>query len=118
VVIDYAITNDFLKARNLVEKQISFALLNGNEIDRFKFFLSFGLLLTKIKQNGKTKLKLKLPENLNISNSSNEYLIEDLLNFADSKVKEYASAFDKRNANNYYTQEIETFYNKYLTLKV
>ena len=110
-------SKQFTKALELLGKDTSKFLESSSsfysplkDIDCFQYALSFWYLCDQIVRAGKTKIKFIFHEDFILYNSTNSYVIKELLDFFKTETLALAKSFDQRNENNFISNQIiETF---------
>lgn len=102
-----AMTGNTARAMDLLGKHLATALETPRARDRFEFLRS-SLLAIMCAAREKSKLKLRLPNNLPISRPDGVYSAEDLQQWLRSMADDLAAQFDRRNENTYFRQRLDS----------
>ena len=102
MIIFYSIKDDFIKGRNVMEKQLPFTLKNVTEVEALYLHLSCLIFVKKLLKQGKKSFKIKISIEGIPTNETNTYPTLQLEQFFNEKVNVIANALDIRNKNDYY----------------
>ncbi len=101
------LTNNTKNAVGLFEKHLSWAVETKHLDERFEFYNMSWLLFDKLESNGKTEVKLHLPNSFKHYKEDGIYNLAELKTAFESHLSEIADLFDKRNGNRFYAETIE-----------
>jgi hypothetical protein len=102
-----AARGDVKDGLKMLEKHAGWLTHSGSPLDHFEFFVGIRAVLAAGKSAASTdQVKLRLPKELPVYRPDGEYPWDDLLAWADSRLNELATAFDKRNGNDYYSSRV------------
>jgi hypothetical protein len=103
----YALTGEWVKGRNVIEKQFPYSFIHVSEVDQFYFYLSGHIFFHRMPGNKTKLIQLKLPANGPLYNESNKYTLEQLRTYFEQQLDLVRQALDQRNGNPYYRRLIE-----------
>lgn len=100
------ISKKYVEGRHIIENQLKLITKKTSDLTKCSFYHACSLFFLGMFRNGKKKIKLQLPPYITACHSGNvdqdNYLLEDLINYFETLVKEHASALDIKNKNEYY----------------
>ncbi|MBD1923490.1 hypothetical protein H6F77_20800 [Microcoleus sp. FACHB-831] len=100
------LTNNLVKAVELFEKHLIWALETANVYDSFCFYLAANFLMTELQENGKNRVSLILPKSFSEYQQSGTYEVDKLRMALFKKVQHLAAKFNERNGNDYFNRLI------------
>lgn len=106
-LVFYTLTGQTTKAVKLLEARLPWAAETRKLHDRFNFYLAGRLLLRRLGDGGRERIKLRLPESLPPFRPENQYSTAELADWFLSAAKEIAEKFDGRNGNDRYARLVE-----------
>ncbi|TMO09557.1 hypothetical protein [Pseudoalteromonas sp. S558] len=80
---------------------------NIDQRGHYQYFIGVSMLLKSVHLDGKTSLLLAMPKSFELFNESGNYNPQALFDYFYSKALEIAEAFDRRNDNKFYQDQIE-----------
>ncbi|MEM7553590.1 MAG: hypothetical protein AAF378_05735, partial [Cyanobacteria bacterium P01_A01_bin.84] len=101
------ITNNLIKAVELLEKHLIWALESLEPYMQFYFYQSVIFLTQVLLDRGETNIKLRLPNTFPLYSENGEYSTIALNQWFTQVTEDIALKFDRRNGNNYYFHQIE-----------
>ena len=114
ILMYYAMENDFIKGRDIIEKQLPFTNRKQPEQYQFIFYSGCLLLIQAMKNAGKKKITINIDEeSIFPVNEKNAILLEDAFDIVEEKTNVLAQQLDKRNGNTF-NQDNKTYWLGYL----
>ena len=105
IVIYCSLKGYHVKGRNIIEKQLPFALDTKSDYYRFFFFMACSLFFQSMENRTNVKLKLKPGAFLDFTLADdNEYSVDALVNWFRDKSVLHGELLDNRNQNNFYRE--------------
>jgi hypothetical protein len=101
-----ALTGNEDRAVKILERHLADVENSHNPLAQLGFFRS-ALLLIEILADRKEKMRLRLPAESPLANQSGEYVLTDLAKKLRKRVTEESKKFDRRNGNDYYTEQLD-----------
>jgi hypothetical protein len=101
-----ALTANFPKAFQILQKNMPSVLETSGLTWRFGFYVAVLILLERVAETGRSKLKLRLPKEFPPHNETGEYGPQDLIQWFRQQLDDMANRFDTRDGNNYYRGRI------------
>ena len=101
-----ALTGNEDRAVKILERHLPDVENSHNPLAQLAFFRS-ALLLIEILADRKEKMRLRLPADSPLANASGEYVLADLAKKLRKRVTEGSKRFDRRNGNDYYTEQLD-----------
>lgn len=97
-----SLTNQDVKAIEIIENQFPFSQTISTKLGVLHFYYACSVFFKKLYDNNETTIKIKLPNNWEISSKNNEYSTEELYNWFSKEVNLLTNIFDARNGNTYH----------------
>lgn len=97
---------DFEKGTQILDKHFNWSNKNTNVHDRFLFYRAAWVFLELMIDSGRETIKLRLPESFPLKNESQSYETSELKNWFESRTREIAEKFDRRNGSDQFAIEI------------
>jgi hypothetical protein len=101
-----ALTDNTTKAVRLFEKHLPEALATTNSFTRLKFLLEALVVLDRLTELGKDAIKMRLPAACPVKAGKDRSSVLEIRSWLQGVTAGLAAAFDRRNANRYYTQQL------------
>lgn len=111
-LIYYGVTGQFIKGRNIFEKQFHFSI-SDPELQRFEFYTGALVFFKKMQDSGKQKVKLNLPENKLLFDAASNYEVSAVVGILERLVDQAGGALDKRNGNTHYEDYAQEIMERY-----
>ncbi|MDJ1493847.1 hypothetical protein QNI19_12970 [Cytophagaceae bacterium DM2B3-1] len=105
----YALTQDFIKGRAIIEKQIGFCTNTQPEAYRYQFLLGFLLFMKAFQKAGKKTIKLKVPIADVQPIEEDTYEVASLITWIEGQCQQIVQKLDQRNGNTFYSEDM-TYY--------
>ena len=101
-----ALTDNTTRALRLFEKHLPDALATTNSFTRLKFLIEAPVIFDRLSATGRTAVKLRLPPAVPLTPVKGRYAVADFRDWLHGLTADLAGAFDRRNANSYYTKRL------------
>jgi hypothetical protein len=103
-----ALYGDFEKATQILEKHFHWSKKNTNVHDRYLFYRAAWVFLELMIDSGRDTIRLRMPESFPLYNESqsHHYATSRLKEWFESRTREIAGRFDKRNGSEHFAIEL------------
>src|SRR5262249_50307120 len=81
-------------------------LISVDVSSRFDFFLACRLLFGQLAENGKTTMKLRLPQQFPLYMEDGQYELNNVSGWFSEQTADLARQFDARNGNDFFRKQI------------
>jgi tetratricopeptide (TPR) repeat protein len=105
-IIFLALTENFKRAINLVEKHYPWTEKNRDVLDRFRFFRAAWLLFELLAEQDENSIKLSLPQSFPLYSEEGLYNTTRLAVWFKQRAFDLASRFDERNETDFFAQTL------------
>ncbi|MBI9065540.1 MAG: hypothetical protein JEZ14_26385, partial [Marinilabiliaceae bacterium] len=96
------LTDQDVKAIEIIEHQFPFSQTITTKLGVLHFYYACSVFFRKLHDKDSALVKMKLPDNWEVSSKNNEYSTLELYNWFDQEVEKLSEVFDVRNGNTYY----------------
>ena len=103
IIIFLSLTGNFVRAKNVLAKQLPFALTFDCEYHIQEFYIAVLFFLKIAEQDKRKKINLPKSIQLPVENKDNAYFVKDLIPFFEKEIERIAKLFNDRNGNDYYS---------------
>jgi hypothetical protein len=105
--MQYCATHELLDTGlDRLQNHLTWLLTNTDQRGCFEYQLGAAMLLKTLLQRNKNALSLRLPNKFELFNDSAEYDTQSLFNYFNQRALTTAKAFDERNGNLFYQQQL------------
>jgi len=105
IIIFLSLTGNYVRAKNVLAKQLPYALTFDCEFHVQEFYIGVLFFLKIAEQENRKKINLPKAINLPIENKDGTYLVKDLIPFFEKEIERIAKLFNDRNGNEYYSSK-------------
>ena len=103
IIIFLSLTGKYVRAKNIIAKQLPFALTFDCAYHVQEFYIAILFFLKIAEQKKRKKINLPKSIQLPVKNTAGAYLVEDLIPFFEKEINRIAKLFNDRNGNNFYS---------------
>lgn len=106
LLIYYALTEDFIKGRSVIEKQFTFCNPTQPDVFRYNFYLGCLILMKALEKAGKKTIKLKIsvPDVQPVKEDS--YAVSACTDWFEKQCLQLVQKLDTRNQNQFYADDM------------
>ena len=95
IIIFLALTGNFVRAKNILKKQLPYALAFDCEFHVQEFYIGVLFFLKILELEGQTEIKLPASIQLPVENKKGAFLIKDLISFFEKEIERIAQLFNE-----------------------
>jgi tetratricopeptide (TPR) repeat protein len=102
-----ALVGELESGRRLMERHLGDALASVELFNQFKFLMASLLFLERLRREGRSTVKMRLPESIQIPSTTKGRDLAALADWFRRAATDLANRFDARNGNSHYNEQID-----------
>ena len=103
IVIFLSLTGNYVRAKNIIAKQLPYALTFDCEYHIQEFYIAVLFFLKIAEEENRKKINLPKTIQLPVENKEGAYLVKNLIPFFEKEIERIAKLFNARNRNDFYS---------------